>query len=81
LSNAHDKFILDTDASDTAIGAELLQIKNGEERVIAYHILITYFHSIPGDFAPKKTDFFFYINHNFWLLILFRILGIVHKPT
>jgi hypothetical protein len=31
-----DKFILDTDASDTAIGAELLQIKNGEERVIAY---------------------------------------------
>jgi hypothetical protein len=36
LSNAHDQFILDTDASDTAIGAELLQIKNGEERVIAY---------------------------------------------
>ena len=31
-----DKFILDTDASDVAIGAELLQVQNGEERVIAY---------------------------------------------
>jgi hypothetical protein len=36
LPNAHDKFILDTDASDTAIGAELSQIQNGEERVIVY---------------------------------------------
>ena len=30
------KFILDTDASDVAIGAELLQVQDGEERVIAY---------------------------------------------
>ncbi len=30
------EFILDTDASDKAIGAELLQVQNGEERVIAY---------------------------------------------
>ena len=29
-------FILDTDASDFAIGAELLQIQNGQERTIAY---------------------------------------------
>ncbi|MCG8045980.1 MAG: Ty3/Gypsy family RNase HI domain-containing protein, partial [Candidatus Thiodiazotropha endolucinida] len=36
LPNQSDEFILDTDASDTAIGAELLQIQNGEERVIAY---------------------------------------------
>ena len=36
LPNAHDKFILDTDASDTAISIKLLQIQNGEERVIAY---------------------------------------------
>lgn len=36
LPNAHDKFILDTDASDASIGAELFQIQNGEERVIAY---------------------------------------------
>ena len=36
LPNAHDKFILDTDASDTAIIIKLLQIQNGEERVIAY---------------------------------------------
>nr|XP_054764688.1 uncharacterized protein LOC129271338 [Lytechinus pictus] len=36
LPNAHDPFILDTDASSTAIGAELLQVQNGEEKVIAY---------------------------------------------
>ncbi len=36
LPNQHDEFILDTDASDRAIGAELLQVQNGEEKVIAY---------------------------------------------
>lgn len=36
LPNSHDKFILDTDASDVAIGAELLQIQDGVEKVIAY---------------------------------------------
>ena len=36
LPTADGKFILDTDASDIAIGAELLQIQNGEERCIAY---------------------------------------------
>ena len=34
--NAQDVFILDTDASDTAIGAELLQLQEGEEKVISY---------------------------------------------
>ena len=34
--NSKDTFILDTDASDTAIGAELLQLQEGEERVISY---------------------------------------------
>ena len=29
-------FILDTDASDTATGADLLQLQEGEERVISY---------------------------------------------
>ena len=29
-------FVLDTDASDKAIGAELIQIQNGLERVVAY---------------------------------------------
>ena len=29
--NADDPFILDTDASGTAIGAELIQVQNGEE--------------------------------------------------
>ena len=29
-------FILDTDASQNAIGAALSQIQNGEERVVAY---------------------------------------------
>ncbi len=36
LPNKIDPFILDTDASDTALGAEILQIQNGEEKVIAY---------------------------------------------
>ena len=30
------RFILDTDASEFAIGAELLQVQNGEERCISY---------------------------------------------
>ena len=34
--NSTDMFILDTDASDTAIGAELLQLQEGEKRVISY---------------------------------------------
>ncbi|MCU7901933.1 MAG: DDE-type integrase/transposase/recombinase [Candidatus Thiodiazotropha sp. (ex Lucinoma aequizonata)] len=36
LPNQVDDFVLDTDASDTAVGAELLQIQNGEEKVIAF---------------------------------------------
>ena len=41
LDNSHDTFILDTDASNVAIGAELLQVRDGVERTIAYgsHIL------------------------------------------
>ena len=34
--NRTDLFILDTDASKTAIGAELLQVQNGVERVVSY---------------------------------------------
>ena len=34
--NPIDEFILDTDASGTAIGAELIQVQGGEERVISY---------------------------------------------
>ena len=36
LPNSVDHFILDTDASGTAIGAELIQLQEGQERVIAY---------------------------------------------
>ena len=36
LPNHHDPFVLDTDASDLAIGAELIQLQEGEEKVIAY---------------------------------------------
>lgn len=36
LPNSKDLFILDTDASDFAIGVELIQLQEGEERVIAY---------------------------------------------
>lgn len=36
LPNSTDKFIFDTDPSDNAIGAELLQVQNGQERVVAY---------------------------------------------
>ena len=34
--NAHDQFFLDTDASNEAVGAELLQLQEGREKVIAY---------------------------------------------
>ena len=34
--NSNDPFILDCDASNTAIGAELIQVQNGVERVISY---------------------------------------------
>ena len=36
IPNMDGKFILDTDASNEAIGAELLQVQDGEERCIAY---------------------------------------------
>jgi hypothetical protein len=36
LPTADDPYILDTDASDTAIGAELLQVQNSDEEVIAF---------------------------------------------
>ena len=36
VPTANDKFILDTDASDVAIGAELLQVQDGKERTISY---------------------------------------------
>ncbi|MCG8078710.1 MAG: Ty3/Gypsy family RNase HI domain-containing protein, partial [Candidatus Thiodiazotropha taylori] len=36
LPNQHDSFVLDTDASNEAIGAELIQVQNGQEKVIAY---------------------------------------------
>ena len=36
IPNNQDAFILDTDASEFAIGAELLQVQNGEERCIGY---------------------------------------------
>ncbi len=45
LPNATDDFILDTDASDYAIGAQLVQVQGGLERVIAY-----------GSFAQTKEQ-------------------------
>ena len=36
LPNTQDSFILDCDASNEAIGAELLQVQGGEEKAIAY---------------------------------------------
>ena len=45
LPNVKDAFILDTDASDFAIGAELLQVHDGVEKVIAY-----------GSFAMTKEQ-------------------------
>jgi hypothetical protein len=36
LPNATDPFILDTDASDKSVGAELIQIQEGGERAVAY---------------------------------------------
>ena len=36
LPNAYDPFILDTDASDVAVGAELSQLQDGVERPVAF---------------------------------------------
>ncbi len=36
IPNKHDRFILDTDASNVSIGAELLQVQDGVEKVVAY---------------------------------------------
>jgi hypothetical protein len=36
LPNATEPFILDTDASDKSVGAELIQIQEGEERAVAW---------------------------------------------
>ncbi len=36
LPNREDDFVFDTDASDYAVGAQLSQVQDGEERVIAY---------------------------------------------
>ena len=38
--NSTDAFILDTDASNHSIGAELLQVQGGKERVIGYDSLV-----------------------------------------
>ncbi len=45
LPNREDDFVLDTDASDYAVGAQLSQVQDGEERVIAY-----------GSFALSKEQ-------------------------
>ena len=34
--NSEDLFILDTDASDKCVGAELIQIQNGKEKIISF---------------------------------------------
>ena len=36
LPNTNDPFILDVDASQVAVGAELIQVQDGEEKVIAF---------------------------------------------
>ena len=36
LPNLTDHFILDTDASEYAIGGELIQVQNGMEKVVSY---------------------------------------------
>lgn len=36
IPNANDLFILDTDASAHSIGAELIQVQDGQEKVICY---------------------------------------------
>ena len=36
LPNSVDEFVLDTDASDVAVAGELIQIHDGQEKVVAY---------------------------------------------
>jgi hypothetical protein len=43
LPNTTDPFILDTDASDKSVGAELIQIQEGEEKAVAYGSLTSSF--------------------------------------
>ena len=49
-------FILDTDASDTAIGAELLQLQEGEEKS-NFHMVVFYTQSCPKKItAPPEKE-------------------------
>lgn len=41
LPNSKDLFILDTDASDFAIGAGLIQVQEGKERVLLMVVLVS----------------------------------------
>ena len=42
LPNATDPFILDTDASNKSVGAELIQIQEGEERAVLVSVRESY---------------------------------------
>ena len=52
--NSIDQFIIDTDASDKAIGAELIQVQDGEEKVVCYG---SYSHQVNVTIAPHTRSY------------------------
>ena len=80
--NNQDTFILDTDASDIAIGAELLQVQNGEEKCY-----LVYVHCFNGSIQEHQMWLSHFPNAHFGISPLVldssnrhpELIGIIRK--
>jgi hypothetical protein len=77
LPNATDPFILDTDASDKSVGAELIQIQEGEERAVAYGSLTLTPKGPMVIGEPQKPLHLFFILRPWPVFYIFDILFLI----